>query len=148
MWEPGRSVLCRCNDEMLKTTNDCQNHRFCRLPIISILGFVLRTYKKDGFGSQWNRSASSLGPWFSGLFNCWALRVWARVASCGLFAVAALVRGYGLCFMEARCGHALPSSESSEAQPARTPGFSSVPAIQGISYQRAVCGALAFFQGI
>ena len=36
------------------------NHRFCRLPINSILGFTIRTNIKDGYGSQWYVSCSLL----------------------------------------------------------------------------------------
>ena len=28
-------------------------HHFCRLCLISMYGFLIRTYKNDGFGSQW-----------------------------------------------------------------------------------------------
>ena len=32
-----------------------KNHHFCRLPIIYIQGFIIGTYKNDGYGSQWYR---------------------------------------------------------------------------------------------
>ena len=35
------------------STFNLQNPLFCRLPVISIQGSVIGTYKKDGFGSQW-----------------------------------------------------------------------------------------------
>ena len=40
---------------MVHTFNN-QNHLFCRLPINSIQGFIIRTYKSDGSGSQWYTS--------------------------------------------------------------------------------------------
>ena len=41
-------------------TTDYQNHDFCRLPIISIWGFITGTYNNDGFGCQWCSRESSL----------------------------------------------------------------------------------------
>ena len=37
--------------KVLNPTLTYQNLLFCRVPINSILGFIIRTYKKIGFGS-------------------------------------------------------------------------------------------------
>ena len=34
------------------TTLNNQNHHFCRLPIMSLWGSIIRTYTNDGFGGQ------------------------------------------------------------------------------------------------
>ena len=39
---------------VLLTTINYQNYPLvCRLPLISIQGFRIATYKRDGFGCQW-----------------------------------------------------------------------------------------------
>ena len=45
---------CPCEGPTVKYKVDnfnCQNHAVGRLPAISILGFILRTFEHDGFGS-------------------------------------------------------------------------------------------------
>ena len=68
----GRSVSPGCfkpHKARLLTFN-YQDQLFGRLPIDSIYGFVIETYKNDGYGRQWhtaswilqNAFAGSLGP--------------------------------------------------------------------------------------
>ena len=39
----------------IATTFNYRNDHLCRLREFSMQGFVIRTYRKDGFGSQWQR---------------------------------------------------------------------------------------------
>ena len=49
---PGESKILQPCSTFLESTFNYQNHDCCRLPIISIQGFIIRTYKKCGFGCQ------------------------------------------------------------------------------------------------
>ena len=56
-----------------------QNLRFCRVPINSILGFIIRTYKKVGFGRlRWGLGFRGLGSFA----EAWVLEA---TAACRVF---------------------------------------------------------------
>ena len=38
------------------------HHVFCRLPVLTVWGFIFRAYKNDGFGSQWYRLFVAVTP--------------------------------------------------------------------------------------